>query len=211
MMAAAALVLFAVYFLVGFVLRSLIQWKRTGDSGFRGVSGRVGSAEWWAGMLFAVALVTGALGPLTALAGLDPVRSLTGPFVRTTATVAACAGIIATFVTQLQMGTSWRIGVDSAETTDLVTTGPFARVRNPIFSAVALTALGLAMMVPNPVALIGAGLLLVALELQVRVVEEPYLQRIHGDAYAAYAARTDRFIPGVGKIRNDNHTRGGAN
>lgn len=42
MMAAAALVLFAVYFLAGFVLRTLIQWKWTGDSGFRGVSGRVG-------------------------------------------------------------------------------------------------------------------------------------------------------------------------
>lgn len=161
-------------------------------------------------MLFAVALVTAVLGPLTGLAGLDPVRSLTGPFVRTTATFVACAGIIATFVTQLQMGASWRIGVDSAETTDLVTGGPFARVRNPIFSPVALTALGLAMMVPNPVALIGAGVLLVALELLVRVVEEPYLQRIHGDAYSAYAARTGRFIPGVGKIRNDNDVREGA-
>jgi protein-S-isoprenylcysteine O-methyltransferase Ste14 len=35
---------------------------------------------------------------------------------------------------QLDMGESWRIGVDAGEVTALVTTGVFRNVRNPIFS-----------------------------------------------------------------------------
>ena len=33
----------------------------------------------------------------------------------------------------------------------------------------------------------------------VSAVEEPHLRRLHGDPYAAYAARTGRFLPGVGR------------
>ena len=58
----------------------------------------------------------------------------------------------------------------------------------------------MALMVPNVIALLGVVLLTVALELQVRVVEEPYLLRVHEQAYAAYAARTGRFVPGVGRL-----------
>lgn len=39
---------------------------------------------------------------------------------------------------------------------------------------------------------------MVTIELQVRVVEEPYLSATHGQAYGDYAARVGRFIPGVG-------------
>jgi protein-S-isoprenylcysteine O-methyltransferase Ste14 len=42
--------------------------------------------------------------------------------------------------------------------------------------------------------------LVVALELQVRVVEEPYLLRTQDEPYAAYASRVGRFVPGVGRI-----------
>jgi protein-S-isoprenylcysteine O-methyltransferase Ste14 len=41
----------------------------------------------------------------------------------------------------------------------------------------------------------------VALELHVRLIEEPYLQRVHGAQYATYAARVGRFIPGIGRLR----------
>ena len=87
------------------------------------------------------------------------------------------------------MGTSWRIGVDASERTDLVTTGPFALARNPIFAAMLPTSLGLALLVPNVVALIGFAALVVALELQARAVEEPYLLRVHGDDVRGVRAR----------------------
>lgn len=199
-MIAAALLLFVVYLAVGFGLRTWLQVRRTGDTGFRGISGRRGSPEWWAGVLFAVALAAGLLGPVTALVGLEPVKVLTLPEIEVAGLLLACVGLLGTILTQVAMGTSWRIGVDETERTELVTSGPFAWVRNPIFTAMAVTGIGLALMVPNAVALAGALLLLVALQLQVRVVEEPYLLRTHGDAYAAYAARTGRFVPGIGRL-----------
>lgn len=112
----------------------------------------------------------------------------------------AIAGISGTFVTQLAMGESWRIGVQETEYTDLVTHGPFALVRNPIFTAMIATGAGVALMVPNAVALIGWLLLVLAIQLQVRVVEEPYLIRQHHTEYLAYAANVGRFLPGLGLL-----------
>jgi protein-S-isoprenylcysteine O-methyltransferase Ste14 len=98
------------------------------------------------------------------------------------------------------MGESWRIGVDQDEKTELVTDGAFRVVRNPIFAAMIPAAIGLALMVPTLVALIGAAGLIIAVELQVRAVEEPYLIRTHGPAYRDYAARVGRFFPGIGRL-----------
>lgn len=72
--------------------------------------------------------------------------------------------------------------------------------RNPIFTAMAVTAAGLAAMVPNVIALAGLALTVAALQMQVRAVEEPYLLRTHGDAYTAYAARVGWFLPGIGRL-----------
>jgi protein-S-isoprenylcysteine O-methyltransferase Ste14 len=38
-------------------------------------------------------------------------------------------------------------------------------------------------------------------QIQVRLVEEPYLERIHGEAYRTYTERTGRVVPFVGRIR----------
>lgn len=59
---------------------------------------------------------------------------------------------------------------------------------------------GLALVVPNVVAALALAVLLIALELQVRWVEEPYLARAHGPSCRAYAARTGRFVPGCGRL-----------
>ena len=196
----AALVLFVCYLGIGFGLRTWLQWRRTGDSGFRGISGRPGSPEWLAGVAFVVALLAGVLGPVAALLGLGSLRWLDAPGLAWAGLGLALVGIAATLATQLEMGASWRIGVDDAERTDLVTTGAFAVARNPFFTAMAITGAGLALMTPNVVAVVGFVTLLVALQLQVRVVEEPYLLRIHGAHYAVYAATTGRFFPGLGRL-----------
>ena len=198
-MAWVALACFTVYLALAFALRTLIQLRRTGSSGFRGVSGRPGSAEWLGGVLFVVALGAGLAAPLLGVAGvLDPVSALDGTVAHAAGVALFLVGLGATLAAQFAMGKAWRIGVDPDERTELVTTGPFALVRNPIFAGMLPASLGLALMVPNVVALAGLVALLVALELQVRVVEEPYLLRAHGDRYAEYAARVGRFVPGPG-------------
>ena len=201
-MAAAALVAYAIYLALAFGLRTVIQIRRTGSSGFKGVSGRPGSAEWSAGVLFVVALIVGAAAPVLALVdAVEPIDALDTTAAHVAGVVLFLVGLAATLAAQVAMGESWRIGVDEAERTDLVTDGPFALVRNPIFAAMLPTSLGLALMVPSWVALAGLAALFAALELQVRVVEEPYLQRAHGQTYAEYAGRVGRFLPGVGRLR----------
>ena len=97
------------------------------------------------------------------------------------------------------MGASWRIGVDATERTDLVTTGLFAVVRNPIFSAMLMAMIGIVLMVPTPVSAAALVCLFVAVEIQVRFVEEPYLNRTHRRSYVDYTAKVGRFLPGIGR------------
>jgi protein-S-isoprenylcysteine O-methyltransferase Ste14 len=197
-----ALVLYGVYLVLTFGLRILIQLRRTGSTGFHGLGGRPGSAEWIAGVGFTVALLVGATAPVLALLDVvEPIAALDTTAAHVAGLVLAGGGIGLTFYAQVAMGASWRIGVDPGERTELVTTGPFALVRNPIFAAMLPTALGLTLLVPSWVALTGLAGLVAALELQVRVVEEPYLLRAHGATYSAYSARVGRFVPGVGRLR----------
>lgn len=196
-----ALALFIVFALVGFGIRTAVHLRRTGDSGFRGLSGSPGSPEWWAGRLFSVAILTAFLAPVAGLVGLSPLPLLDHTAVQAVGALLAAAGIVGTFVTQMDLGESWRIGVDEAERTELVTAGTFARVRNPIFTATLTTAGGIALLVPNVVALVGWALLMVAIQLQVRVVEEPYLRRQHGSRYEQYLRTAGRFMPRVGLVR----------
>jgi protein-S-isoprenylcysteine O-methyltransferase Ste14 len=201
LMAELALIFYVLYLALAFGLRTWLQWRSTGSTGFHGVGGWPGSAEWLAGVGFVMALVLGASAPLLALLDVvEPIDALDEGAVQAVGAVLAVLGIALTLYAQIAMGSSWRIGVDEGERTELVTDGPFALVRNPIFSAMIPTALGLTLMVPSVVALIGFVALIVALELQVRIVEEPYLARVQGESYTRYASRTGRFVPGIGRL-----------
>lgn len=199
-MAVIALVIYLIWAALAFGLRSLVQWRRTGDTGFRGAGMRPGTVPWWARILFIGAMVIAAAGPIAELAGLDAIGALDHSVTRAAGLVLAVVGVAATVAAQWSMGASWRIGVDEQERTALVTTGAFALARNPIFSATIMTAAGLVLMVPNAVALFGLALTVFAVELQVRAVEEPYLLRVHGQDYRRYAASIGRFMPGVGRL-----------
>jgi protein-S-isoprenylcysteine O-methyltransferase Ste14 len=197
-----ALILYGVYLLLSFGLRMLLQLRRTGSTGFHGLSGRPGSAEWISGVGITVALLVGpAASELALFDVVEPIAALDTTAAHVAGLLLAVGGIGFTFYSQVAMGASWRIGVDHGKRTHLVTTGPFALVRNPIFAAMLPTVLGLTMLVPSWVALVGLAGLVITLELQVRVVEEPYLLRAHGPTYAAYAARVGRFLPGIGRLR----------
>lgn len=201
---AVALALYGVWFALAFGVRSWLQWRRTGSTGFRGVSGRPGSPEWLAGVGFVVALAAGAAAPVLEMTGaVEPFGPLNAGWVGALGAAAAVAGIAGTWVAQVSMGDAWRVGVDPAEDTELVSTGAFGVVRNPIFSMMLVTAVGLTLLVPDVVAVCGLVALIVALELQVRIVEEPHLAAMHGRRYREYAAGAGRFVPGIGRVRPD--------
>lgn len=196
-----ALAAYLTFVALAFGLRAILQRRRTGSGGFNGVAGRPGSADWFAGALFVVAVLFGLAAPALQLLGV--VRPVVDGWLPALAgALLTLGGIAATMWAQGSMGDSWRVGVDPAEKTSLVTGGPFDVVRNPIFSAMTVAAAGLTLLAPNVVAIAGLMILVVAIQLQVRVVEEPYLSRVHGEAYVAYAGRVGRLLPNVGRLRS---------
>jgi protein-S-isoprenylcysteine O-methyltransferase Ste14 len=198
-LATAALVLFGISLILTFGVRIALQLRRTGSTGVHGFAPDATLLERLAGSLFVAGLMAGAAAPVLALLGvLEPIPALDGAVGHAVGVVLAVAGILLTFGAQLAMGDAWRIGVDPEERTELVTRGPFRLVRNPIYSAMLPTVFGLVLMVPNVLAVAAFLTLLTALELQVRLVEEPYLLRVHGKTYVDYAARVGRFVPRVG-------------
>jgi protein-S-isoprenylcysteine O-methyltransferase Ste14 len=200
-MAALALVLFGVSLVLTFGVRIAVQLRRTGSTGVHGFAAEATPLERLAGVLFVTGLAAAAAAPtLTLLGVLEPIAALDGPAGHAIGIVFGVGGVLLTVGAQLAMGDAWRIGVDPEERTELVTGGPFGVVRNPIYSAMIPTVFGLVLMVPNAVAIAALITLVAALEMQVRLVEEPYLEQVHGDAYVEYAARVGRFVPGLGLL-----------
>ena len=201
-MAVLDLVLVGVWVMLVSFMRGAIQYRRTGSSPIR-LRDRPGSAQWWARLVSTIGVVLAIAAPLVELAGLPPFARLDVPLLRWGGVVLVFLGIAITIGSQVSMGGSWRADVDPDTRLPLVTTGPFRLVRNPVFTGSAVTVVGLAFVVPNVVSLLMLVAFLAGLEIQVRLVEEPYLLRVHGEAYRAYAARTGRFVPGVGRLRGD--------
>lgn len=196
-----ALWLCGVWFLSLFVFRSFLQWRRTGSTGVKGLHGSFGSTEWFAGICAGAGLLLAPLTPMATLYGW-PGGALVVEHTSLHALGAALAslGILGALAAQLRMGDSWRVGVDDAERTALVTGGLFAFVRNPIFSFIGVSLLGFVLLVPSLFSAATLVLTFVGIQLQVRAVEEPYLRAQHGEAYARYASRVGRFVPALGKL-----------
>lgn len=201
-MPALGLALLTLYGLLAIGLRMVVARRRTGSTGFTGLRGVSGPVEGVCGLLLAMAVVLCIAGPVLQLAdALNSAEALDGDVAKILGVVLASLGIVITVVAQFAMGDAWRIGVDPTERTELVTHGPFSVVRNPIFAAMIPSFMGIALLAPNAVTIVGATLLMVALELQTRLVEEPYLSAVHGEQYAVYATRVGRFLPRIGRLR----------
>lgn len=188
--AAASILL---YFALVFALRMALFRRATGTSSF--VATTKTRAETIAGALLALGTAAALFAPLGAWSGLDPLLYTPTSFTDAAAIALLILGTAGTWWAQSAMGRSWRIGVDRDARTELVTAGPFRFIRNPIFSFMLASAAGFFLGLPNLGTIAAAVALFLGVELQVRLVEEPYLYKTHGDAYRAYSERTGRFVP----------------
>lgn len=193
--------LWVFYLFVSLGVRMLIQLRTTGHTGFVLARNNANRLQVIASTIFVGSALAGLLSPILALA--FPEHPLWRPFAVTPALTALgligyLAGVSLAFAAQLTLGKSWRVGVDRDERTELIMRGVFRVVRNPIFSALQLTAVGLAFLCSTPLAWLACATQFVALEMQVRGVEEPYLARMHGAEYRQYLSQVGRFVPGIG-------------
>jgi len=204
---ASALPLIAVlaFYGLGFGWRTWVQLRRYGSSGivlFR--SGRPGQHLREAlFVVLAVALLAEAALAAVAprrLPGLVPLAPATAAVLRATGTVIVLGATALMLAAQLDLGASWRVGIDQGARPGLVTGGLYRYSRNPIYVAMLAALLGFALLLPSWISLgllIGAGL---GIRRHVRD-EEAYLAWTYGEEYRRYAARVGRFVPGVGRLR----------
>lgn len=148
---------------------------------------------------FRVAFMLSGLGPLLWLAlpmlhqldpfwinGDIPALGLIGIFI-------AGLGAMVAFAAQMSMGTSWRVGVVSGATGDLVSGGLYQVSRNPTFVGQGALLAGVALAVPSVPTLAAPVLFVWSATTQVRS-EEAALRQALGADYNRYAAAVPRWI-----------------
>lgn len=124
---------------------------------------------------------------------------LTAAIGHVTGAVLLFGGIALLVAAQLNLGASWRIGIEEGVSPGLVRNGFYRFCRNPIFLAILIMLAGYTLLLPTRLSLallVGA---FIGIRRQV-LTEEEYLSRTYGDAYRAYARRVGRFVPGIGKL-----------
>lgn len=108
--------------------------------------------------------------------------------------VLLCAGALGLMLWSMHsFGTSFRVGIDTEAPDELVTSGAFAVMRNPIYVAFAFTLAGEFLIFPNWLflAYIIAGFALFHRQV---LREEEYLNAHYGNAYEQYARRVRRYL-----------------
>jgi protein-S-isoprenylcysteine O-methyltransferase Ste14 len=188
---------FGVYFTTAFVWRSWQVWRKTGINPY--VLPRSDDAQGYVAKAFRLVLlsmagyvVTQAAWPSVHLA-LSAIDWLDAEVTHLAGWGILVASLIWVSIAQMQMGASWRIGIDLKNETALVRNGLFALSRNPIFLAMRASLLGLLLVRPNALTLVLAVAGELLMQLQVRQ-EEIFLRQRHGESYMEYCAHTPRWI-----------------
>lgn len=91
------------------------------------------------------------------------------------------------------IGEEWRSGIPKGEPRPLITSGPFARSRNPMFLLIQAAQVGFFLSLPSAFSAICLIVGIAAIHGQTRL-EEAYLEAHHGGAYTRYKERTPRWL-----------------
>lgn len=185
------------YFGAAFVVPTYRVWKSTGVNPvtFRGAD----TAHDYIGKLFkilmaalATVVIVYALAP-NFYQYLLPIAWLENRPVQYSGIALLLASLGWTILAQIQMGNSWRIGIDEEKETALVQAGLFRLSRNPIFLGMIFTLFGFFLTIPNGLTLLFLTLGFVLIQIQVRL-EEEFLKQTRGAEYADYAGKVRRWL-----------------
>jgi len=95
---------------------------------------------------------------------------------------------------RVHLGKYWSATIGSKAEHRLIETGPYARLRHPIYSGVSIAVLGSALADGTVHALVGATVLITALVAKARL-EEAWLAKEFGAAYRSYCRRSWALLP----------------
>lgn len=92
------------------------------------------------------------------------------------------------------LGRNWSSSVAIKQGHELITTGPYALVRHPIYTGILTGFLGTAIAVSQVRGFIGFALMFLVLWLKLRT-EEEWMRSQFGETYATYARQTATLVP----------------
>lgn len=187
---------FTLFFLLAFLWPVWRVWRRDKVNALRlpfddtaeGVVGRYFGLTLLASLLLLAALSLG-----LPLGSVGPLRWMQSDELQLVGWVLLIAALVWIIVAQWQMGSSWRIGIDSTTRPPLVRNGLFRLSRNPIFLGMRVSLLGLFLVLPNAGTLAILVLGEALIQVQVRL-EEVHLRSAFKEQYDAYCSRTRRWL-----------------
>lgn len=190
-----AILMMGLFLLVVVAGRVAFQFLLVGDSGVRSGTKLKTSKEMMVSFLLFVTLGVQAI--LTWLySGSHITRQIDLGIMGMVVGLALCIGGIAfASYSQFGMGRDWRIGVDPDEETKLVTTGIYGRIRNPIYTGCIIHGAGIVLLAPHIFVFITGVIGFFVIRAYVKVIEEPYLVKLHGEKYREYTEQTGSFFP----------------
>ena len=177
--------------------RSYVAWKRTGVNPYK--LGNSDTVHDFVGKLFRLTLIATAL-IVFVFSFLErfyelliPISWMDSSFLTVIGIALLIAALVWVLVAQIQMGDSWRIGIDEKSKSPLVQNGLFGVSRNPIFLGMLLMLVGMLLILPTAATLVITVLGFVLIHVQVRL-EEAYLVEKYGEDYRGYQTRVRRWI-----------------
>ncbi|SET59199.1 MULTISPECIES: methyltransferase family protein [Marinobacter] len=186
------------FLLIGilFACRALGLYARLGFSHIN--YGKSGTATWWNRQLFNVFRAAILLVCLARMAWpIDPWLGVIGwlyqPPVLLTGVLVLLASFGLASYLQAYMHADWRSGIDREQKPVLITSGPYARTRNPLFLSVMLGQLGFFLALPSLFSLV---CLLVGAWVIRRqaLAEEAALAELYGEPYTHYRQQVPRWL-----------------
>ena len=104
------------------------------------------------------------------------------------------AGLLFAVWGREHLGRNWSHSVTIKQGHELITTGPYAVVRHPIYTGILTGFLGMAIAISQVRGFIAFALIFLALWIKLRI-EENWMRSQFGETYATYAGQTAALVP----------------
>jgi len=190
-------IFFIIFFLLVFVLRSFLLWKKTNVNPLTFNKGD--DAHGYNGKVFGfISIVELIIVSIHAFVPTWHKYLLRFWYLENETLVyigwaLLILSLVLIWFAQTNMKDSWRIGIDEKNKTELVTDGFFAISRNPIFLGIMIANVGLFLVLPNAFTMLIIALSTVSVNTQIRL-EEAFLYSEFGEEYKYYKAKVRRWF-----------------
>lgn len=102
-------------------------------------------------------------------------------------------GLIFSTIASLNLGCSWRVGVNNSEKTELITNGMYKFSRNPYFLFYDIVLIGLSLSSQSILVIVFSITTIIMFHILI-LKEEKYLENVHNEDYRKYRKQTRRYI-----------------